>query len=500
MSEHLRAFVVVTALMALAFIISKRLFCQAVEPRFVERLFGAGYGATVVMFLAHNMWLFLAGLSIVSVLAARRFTYPLALFLFLLLLMPEYSALVPGFGLINYLIALNTWRVLALTVLLPAALYLLHHPQLPKFGKLSADMLIIAFVLYVSALYSFHQSTFTGGLRQLVTETLDVLLLYFVASRSLMMKGAARHLMVTLVMGCIYLALVGAFEYSKHWLLYSSVKNVLGSSAGMFGYLGRGDNLRAVATTGQSIALGFVIMLGTLAAVYVQHLVKNSFQRKFLWGLMAVGLLTAMARAPWVGAAVGAISIALVSERPVRNFLTLTTAGFMGVITLLLLPGGEKIIDYLPWIGAIDRSNITYRELLLEQSQLVMKKNFWIGSIEFSDSPEFDVIRRDGFVDIVNSYIGIALKFGVLGLGLYGSLILLSIVRQIRCSLLIRHECTEQQKYNMALTGTLVAAAVTIFGVSSISHIAPLTVFMIAAGVASASQKRLPKWSKQFDR
>ena len=493
MPEHLRAFVVVTALMALAFIISKRLFSQAVEAKFVESLFIAGYGSTAIMFLAHNMWLFLAGLAIVSLLAARRFTYPLAMFIFLLLLMPEYSALVPGLGLINYLIALNTWRVLALTVLLPAAFYLLNNPQIPKPGKLPADTLVVVFVLYVSALNYLHQSSFTGGLRQLITETLDVLLLYFVTSRSLMIKGAARHVMVALVMGCIYLALVGAFEYSKHWLLYSSVKNVLGSTAGMFGYLGRGDNLRAVATIGQSIGLGFVIMLGTLAMVYVQHLLKNSLHRKFLWGLMAVGLLAALARGPWVGAAVGAISIALVSERPFRSLLTLLTAGFVGAIILLLLPGGEKIIDYLPWVGAIDSSNITYRDLLLEQSQLVIKKNFWIGSVGYTDAPEFDVIRRDGFVDIVNSYIGIALKFGVIGLGLYGGLIFLSAMQQIRGSLLIRRECTERKKYSMALTGMLVAAVVTIFGVSSVSHIAPLVVFLIAAGVASASQNRLPK-------
>ncbi|MDZ4130742.1 MAG: hypothetical protein U1E02_42220, partial [Hydrogenophaga sp.] len=124
MPEHLRAFVVITALMSLAYLISKRLFSHALEPKFVERLYGTGYAATAVMFLAHNMWIFLAGLAGLSILVARRFSHSLALFIFLLLLMPGFSVDVPGFGLINYLIDLNPARILALTLLLPAAVVL----------------------------------------------------------------------------------------------------------------------------------------------------------------------------------------------------------------------------------------------------------------------------------------------------------------------------------------------------------------------------------------
>ena len=121
MPEHLRAFVVICGLMLLAYVISRRLFAHAVEPKFVDRLYGAGFGATAIMFLAHDMWLFLGGLALLSFQAARRFTHSLALFVFLLLLMPGYGVQVPGFGLINYLINLNPWRVLSITVLLPAA-------------------------------------------------------------------------------------------------------------------------------------------------------------------------------------------------------------------------------------------------------------------------------------------------------------------------------------------------------------------------------------------
>ena len=55
MPEHLRAFVVICGLMLLAYAISRRLFAHALEPKFVDRLYGAGFGATAIMFLAHDM-------------------------------------------------------------------------------------------------------------------------------------------------------------------------------------------------------------------------------------------------------------------------------------------------------------------------------------------------------------------------------------------------------------------------------------------------------------
>lgn len=486
MPEYLRSFVVITGLMCIAYLISRRLFAQAVEPKFVERLFGTGYCATAIMFLAGNMWLFLGGMALLSVLAARRFTYPMALFVFLLLLMPGYSVQVPGFGLINYLINLNPWRVLSFTLLLPAALWLSSQKLLPKPGSLLADKLVLAFALYTSWLAYLHYDTFTGGLRQFAIMTLDSLLIYFVASRGLILKGAVRHVMVALVMAGIFLALVGGFEFVKHWLLYSSVRKTLGALPGLFGYLGRGDILRASATTGQPIVLGFVMMVAMLATVYVHKLVAPGPNRLLLWGLMGLGLLAAMSRGPWVGAVFGLAAIALCSANPMGQLMKLLLGGLAATVVLVLLPGGEKIIDYLPWVGTVDASNITYREMLWEQTQLVIGRHFWLGSIGYTELPEFDVVRQGGgFVDIVNSYVGVVLSSGVIGLGLYASLIFMTIFQNVRQAISGREELGEQAIYRPVLAGILVSAAITIVTVSSISQIAPLLIFLIGAGVAN---------------
>lgn len=474
--------------MGVAYLISRQLFAQSVEPKFVERLFGVGYASTAIMFWAHNMWLFLGGLALVSVLAVRRFNFPLAIFVFLLLLMPEYSVRVPGFGLVNWIIDLNPWRVLALTILLPSSIHLLSQRQLPTLGSLLTDKIIIVFVLFVSVLNYLHHDTFTGGLRQLAVGTLDILLIYFVGSRGLMLKGAFRHIMVALVMASIFLALVGIFEILKHWLLYSAAKKALGGTSGLFGYLGRGGVLRASATTGQPIVLGFVMMVAFLMLTYVQKLVQPGANRKFLWLLMGAGLVAAMSRGPWVGAVIGLVAIAIFSSNPVGNLVKLSVIGLCAAVALIMLPGGDKIIDYLPWIGTVDERNVTYREMLWQQTQMVIVRNFWLGSIGFTESPEFDVIRQGGgFVDIVNSYIGVALAYGVVGLLLYASYLFLIIIKSIATVAKLSKEHSENKVYGVTLLGTFLAMIITIGTVSSISHIEPMIIFISAAVVAHAS-------------
>lgn len=485
MPEHLRSYIVISALMALAYVISRGLFAKTVEQGFITRLYGAGFAATSVMFLAHGMWLFLGGLALVSFMASRRLTHPLALFVFLLLLMPGYSVKVPGFGIVNYLIDLNSWRVLSITLLLPAAVHMAASRDLPKPGKLWADSLVVTFALYTAFLNYVHFQTFTGGMRQLAVFTLDMGLIYFVASRTLALNGAVRHVIVALVAAAVFLTFVGAFEFVKHWILYSGVQTVLGGNTGLFGYLGRGETLRAVATTGQPIVLGFVMMIALLLTTYVQHLIPRGAKRTLLWVLMGVGLVAAMSRGPWVGAAIGLFVIALASANPLGNVLKLLLASFGTAVMLVMLPGGEKILDYLPWVGSIDAGNIIYREVLWHQAQLVISQNMWFGSVDFIQSPLFDPVRQNGgFVDFVNSYLGIALAYGLLGLILFVLIIISALMPLLDVVVRNRKKLSEHGVGGLALIASLVSAIVTIWTVSSISQIEPMMWLLIGAGVA----------------
>lgn len=74
----------------------------------------------------------------------------------------------------------------------------------------------------------------------------------------------------------------------------------------------------------------------------------------------------------------------------------------------------------LPYIGTLEKDNITYRERLLDNSLIVIERNLWFGSFDFRKTPEMQsMVQGQGIIDIVNTYLNLALRFGVVGLALF---------------------------------------------------------------------------------
>ena len=57
------------------------------------------------------------------------------------------------------------------------------------------------------------------------------------------------------------MAAIALFEAARHWLLYGDIANYWGHSSSITPYLTRGSSLRAIASTGHSLALGFQLVI-----------------------------------------------------------------------------------------------------------------------------------------------------------------------------------------------------------------------------------------------
>lgn len=155
---------------------------------------------------------------------------------------------------------------------------------------------------------------------------MESMLIYFVAG-ALMLKGAVRHVMVALVAAAYFwpwwvrLSFPGTgFFIQACSVPWVGIRVCLATLAGVN---------RATATTGQPIVLGFVMMVALLFPVLCAALrVPRGAMRTLLWLLMGMGLVAAMSRGPWVGAAIGLFVIALASTNPLGNVLKLLT-GFV---------------------------------------------------------------------------------------------------------------------------------------------------------------------------
>jgi O-antigen ligase len=107
-------------------------------------------------------------------------------------------------------------------------------------------------------------------------------------------------------------------------------------------------------------------------------------------------------------------------RKPVKCLMLLAAAGGLALPLLAVVPGGQKVLDLLPFIGMVEVENITYRQRLIDNAVIVIQRTPWLGSFDYRSTPQMQSMTQgQGIIDIVNTYIGVALSFGLNGLTLF---------------------------------------------------------------------------------
>ncbi|MEO5881980.1 MAG: hypothetical protein ABIQ06_06150, partial [Caldimonas sp.] len=406
MSEHLRAFVVIAVLSVMSFLVLHRpVVAMGMAEEDFRRRRNLWLAATATAFLAHNFWIFVLVMGCLLLLT-RKERNPFALYLFLLFAVPPFAAALPGLGVVNKLLELSFPRLLALLVLLPFALRR-REPETLGFGRVGADWVVVAYLL-LQLVLQYRADSFTNTLRSGFNAYLDAFLPYYVASRSLRNGKDFRDVLLAFVVAALVLVPIAVFEFFKHWLLYAPLPDALGMDWAAGAYLNRGDALRAVASTGHSIVLGFVMSIALLLHFGLRP--GNPLPRAWLLGAAAlgIGLVAAVSRGPWVGAAAGFLAMTVASRHPGRRLARLVLPAVVLAGALLVSPWGEKVIGFLPFIGSIDANNVTYRQTLFNVSMKVIAMEPWFGSPYFMYTEPMQSLRVGTLIDVVNSYLLVA--------------------------------------------------------------------------------------------
>lgn len=493
MPEHIRALFVILALAALVFTLARRPAADLIPFHDFTRRRNLWLALTILAFISHNFWLFAGVATIVLSLARRRERNPLALFFFVLFLIPPVPVAIPGLGLITYLFKLDYIRLLALCILLPAFFTLRKQADTLRFGSTWPDKLLGTYLLLTSLLY-LRETTLTDSLRQSLYLLTDVFLPYYVASRALKKISDFRDALLALVLAAMLLALIGLFEFTRHWLLYRALVGALGLNWDIAGYLSRGGSLRAIATTGQAIALGFVLSVAIGFYLFLQARIRSRLHRRLGVLLLAAGLFAPLSRGPWIGAAAMLVTFIATGQKAATRLSFLAFAAILSLPLLGILPGGQKILNLLPFIGNVDNANITYRERLFDNAMIVIQRNPWLGSIDYLKTPEMQsMIQGQGIIDIVNSYLRIALESGLVGLALFTGFFAVILFGTIKVIRTFANKDDEMPRLGRALLATLVGILITISTVSSITVIPILYWSVAGVGVAYIQMARRAK-------
>jgi O-antigen ligase len=487
MPEHLRALIVIVVLAALTFALARAPACAAAmkDDDFVRRR-NVWFALTAAAFLAHNFWIFVlfaAALLLFSVAAEGN---KLALYFFVLFAVPAIDAEIPGFGLMEHFFALDYLRLLSLAILLPAWFVLRLRPQSEPFGRSTADKLLAGY-LVLQFLLQLPHTTLTEALRRgLFYAFTDVFLPYYVASRAARERAALRDALMAFALGALVLAPIALFEFVRHWLLYRPLEDALGVNWGLLNYLERGDGLlRAQASTGQPIILGYVLAVALGLMLYLGRFLPSRSWRSAALVLLAAGLVAAMSRGPWVGALVMVLAFVATGPHAASRLAKLGTAALCAAPLLLASPAGKELVDYLPFVGSVEAHNLTYRERLFEISLGVVLEHPLFGAWDFLQLPVMQQLRQgEGIIDVVNTYIGVALASGFVGLGLFCGFFLVVLYELAGAMRRAGGRGGEVYALGQALLCTLLGILVMIVSTSSLTLIP--VVYWSIAGLALA--------------
>lgn len=469
MAEHVRALIVLLALSLVFFLIARGAVTQLLPEATFKRWRNLWVVATLVLFLSNSVWVCVLATGALLLIFRRREEHVMGLYFVLLFVSPPVPAEIPGLGIIDHLWVLDHYRLLSLTLLLPVALVLLQRASTPRLGSSPVDWWVLGY-LGLMCLLAFRPGNLTSGLRTVLTLSVEIFLPYYVASRSIRDEEGLKHALTGFVVASMILSLVAIFEILRSWKLYSAVLGALGVNEWMFGgYLMRSGLLRPNASVGNSIVLGYVLVVALGLFFYVKESVSKRSHRLLGMAVLAGGVVASISRGPWMGALLLVFVYLALGPKALKRLGSVGLSMLTAFLLLSALPSGQLLIDMLPVIGTADQGNVEYRANLITAALPVIERHFLLGSFDFLHAPELQVMMQgEGIIDVVNSYVGVALYAGVVGLTLFVG-IFLSTLGQLR-----KHTRTARQQapriavLGRALTATVAATMFIIYTVSSI--------------------------------
>jgi hypothetical protein len=444
MPVSIKALIVVLAIATVVFRLGKPIALMFSNESDFSRRRNVWFGLTVVAFLSPNFWLFALIAAPLLIWAGRKDTNPIALYLILLHVIPPIPIDIPVVG-IKHLFTLDNFRLLSFCVIIPAAWRLRKLKNSPRIRGITAmDFSVLAFGLlqlfsYVPPDLPDHtilQDSATNVLRRAFLYFVDIYVLYFVASRSCCNRRTLIDTLAAFCLASAVMASVGIFESFKGWLLYSNIgqrwgeQSVWGSIYGV--YLFRQGFLRAQASAGHALSLGYLLAIAFGFWLYLGPHLKSQGRRIAVTILLWLGLLSSQARGELLGAVGIYFAFAVLGPRAVPRFLKAAGVAALVVGAASLTPVGERIMNSIPYFGgSTDRATVDYREQLAERSWELIQLHPFLGDPLVKTQME-DLRQGEGIIDLVNTYAEVTLFYGSIGLVIFLAVIVLGLFKAYR--------------------------------------------------------------------
>ncbi|MEL6113562.1 MAG: O-antigen ligase family protein, partial [Pseudomonadota bacterium] len=217
-------------------------------------------------------------------------------------------------------------------------------------------------------------------------------------------------------------------------------------------------------------------------------------------GGFAGALLFTFSRGPWLG---GIIAIASYFAVGPKGFSRSILMGFVGAIFatgILISPMGDGIINALPFVNggtAEADETISYRQKLFKNGTEVIMERPAFGSTTYYEHPKMmELTQGQGIIDLVNSYIQVALAKGLVGLFFFAGILLSALWAAFRAMGLSKNQAPELSAY---ARGAFAAMVAIILIIATTSSNPPLPILYFSIAGLCVSIRRIVEAERQSD-
>jgi O-antigen ligase len=498
----LKELFVVLVLAAIIFRLARPVALKFIAAEDFSRRCKVWYLLTATAFLSPSFLIFSIVAIPTMIIAGRTDSNPTALYLMLLQVIPPVDVPVPLFG-IDRLIEINNYLLLSICVMTPAAIRIMRSAEKsgPR-GFQMTDACLLAYGLLTSLLYVQSQTP-EGGLyagtvmesaRRGVVFFLSIYIPYFAISRANPSRKLLVDAMASFCLSCALLAAVAVFETGRHWLLYNEITYRWNETYNMTSYLERGGSLRAMASTGHSMALGYMLVVGWGFWMYLRTSVQSKSLRiggtLLFWG----GFLASFTRGAWVGAVIVYFLYAALGPRALSKTAKAIGISIVTVILIYFSPLADRIMSVLPFLGGnVDSINIVYRQRLFDRAWQIIQQSPMLGD-QGALLKMQDLRQGQGIIDLVNTYIGILLDNGFVGLTLFLLVCLIPLFKVWSATRRFKAVDQDRSLLGASLASTIIAMLVILESGNFLGGPQKIFYALIALGSAYAYVNR--PWSQ----
>ena len=450
---------------------------------------------TIVGFLSPSFWLFALIAVPILLWAVRQDSSPIALYMFVLFVVPAVPVDIPDIDGMQ-LFSLDYYRLLSFFVLIPLAVRARRLSVRSEANRSrSTDLFLLAFGAVQIWLFVppdapnhviFHDS-FTNFLRRIFLYVVDVYVVYYAISRSCVDRRKILDAISAFCVAAAVMSTLAVFEHFRRWLLYTTLAlrwNPADANY-IFSFMLRGTWLRAQVSAGSALILGLLLAIAFGFSVYLQSH-STTLRGRLMPALVYwSGLVASFSRGAWIGGITIYLAYSMLKPKGLSRLVKACFVIVIAVGLFSLSSSGQRMIDSLPFMGGKADSSVIYRQQLFDRSRELIEAHPWFG--DQKALAEMESLRQgQGIIDIVNTYIGVALFDGLVGLALFLGFIVSACWGAYRAAKVVVSDDLDLAYLGFSLIACIIGMMIMIADCSLIYGVQKMFFGLVALAVAYA--------------